>query len=250
MPLTLSNRRFLHLLLLGLAALTACAGGLPAHCDGLPANTPPADRNVLGCSPEVNIPDDLPYQAWELRFAHPPYMEIWIENSQVLDIDNRLLPRAGGGTISFGDLGDVDAAGWLNESGKPPYGAGRALTGLNLPKRLYVRWQSLVEPQTYKALFDFPAWAREKMVEPIQVDCVFGGQKTDYRRWVTLGLAPGGTVKVWIRNPCSEAIEIMTVQAQVVKEGPYLGKAEQYVTATPEAKAHVEKHGIPYESWK
>jgi hypothetical protein len=249
MPLTPFSRSVLPLLLLGLTALTACAGGLPDHCDGLPANTPPADRNVLGCSPKVSIPDDLPYQAWELRFAHPPYMEIWIEKARALDIDGRLHHNAGGGTVSFGDQGEVDATGWLNRSGKPPFGKGIPLTGLNLPKRLYVRWQSRVEPQTYKALFDFPAWARDKMVEPIEVDCVFGGQKTDYRRWVTLGLAPGGTVKVWIRNPCSDAIEVMTVQADIEPKGPSTtdGKHKPLSEA---ARLYVEKHGIPYESWR
>ncbi|MAA73807.1 MAG: hypothetical protein CMN28_03775 [Salinisphaeraceae bacterium] len=244
------SRGFLHLLLLGLAALTACAGGLPAHCDGLPANTPPADRNVLGCSPEVSIPDDLPYQAWELRFAHPPYMEIWIENSQVLDIDNRLLPRAGGGTISFGDLGDVDAAGWLNASGNPPYGAGRALTGLNVPQKIYVRWQSRVEPQTYKALFNFPAWAREKMVIAEAARCP--GQKAteqQYRDIITLGLAPGGTVKVWLRGVCLDAIEVMTVQADIEPKGPSTTDGKHKPLSEP-ARLYVEKHGIPYESWK
>ncbi|MFJ4197265.1 DUF2931 family protein [Pseudomonas sp. NPDC089534] len=63
-----------------------------------------------------------------------------------------------------------------------------------------------------------------------------------------VGLAPGGIVKVWITDPCLQAIEVTREQASVVPLGPHMGKAREYCFFQEESKACVEKFGIPYGS--
>ena len=37
-------------------------------------------------------------------------------------------------------------------------------SNVDLPETLFVRWQSLVEPQTYKLRIDIPQWVRDEML--------------------------------------------------------------------------------------
>ncbi len=114
-----------------------------------------------------------------------------------------------------------------------------------------MRWQSLVEPQTYKFGIHIPQWVRDEMVMPERVFCRGSKKwKYDYRRIITLGMAPGGIVKVWLGGPCLSFKEVGRFQAEIEALGPYRGKSEaQYVTIEPENKTYVEKHGIPYGTW-
>jgi hypothetical protein len=125
------------------------------------------------------------------------------------------------------------------------------LSQLDLPKRIFIRWQSLAEPQTYRATLRIPASARNLMIQQEQVDCTIGGQQSAYRYAVVIGLAPGGIVKVWISGPCFKGTEVLTVQAEIEPKGPDQGQSDgQYaVPLEPAAKAYVEQHGIPYGSW-
>ncbi|MEB0182989.1 hypothetical protein QN366_23440, partial [Pseudomonas sp. CCC3.2] len=68
--------------------------------------------------------------------------------SAVVDINNRFFPRRGGGGIGievFQNDDIDDARGWSDTGGN-----GSFVTGADLPKRVFVRWQSSVEPQTYQ----------------------------------------------------------------------------------------------------
>ena len=73
---------------------------------------------------------------------------------------------------------------------------------------------------------------------------------TLYRDTITLGMAPGGIVKVWVGTGCLGYTEVGRFQAEVEPRGPYQGKSNgKYVPIEPENKAYVEQHGIPYGSW-
>lgn len=67
---------------------------------------------------------------------------------------------------------------------------------------------------------------------------------------VTLGLAPGGIVQVWVWDECLRSIPFARVQEEVEPLGPYLGKSNgHYYPQTKGLKLYVEKFGIPYGSW-
>ena len=213
--------RTIHGLILGLL-LTGCATGSPR----------------------------LPYDAWRLGFGAPNYMEVWIETANVLDQRDRIFPRAMSGIASVLSPKSLerDPGGWPT---RPGWGKGKYVLGADLPYIVYVRWQSLVEPQTYEAFIKVPEATRQAMVKGEKAYCLADGKWiTDYRKGLAIGLAPGGVAKAWIMGPCLAPIEVTRVQGTVVKEGPYEGKSGgKHRPLSETAKAYIEKHGIPYDSW-
>jgi len=201
---------------------------------------------LTGC--QSGAANKLPYDAWYLGFLAPNYMEVWLEQANISDVNGLIFPRAMGGVVAMGQPESLSATakGWPKRIGS---GKGRYMTGLDLPYVVSLRWQSMVEPQTYHAAFLIPDWARKKMVERIPGQCP-SGYHFDYREALTIGLAPGGVVKVWIMGPCLDPIEVMTLQAEIEPKGPYGGKSGgKYRPLSPVVKSYVDKYGVPYGSW-
>jgi len=170
-------------------------------------------------------------------------MEAWVETANVEDILGQSFFHVGSGTVSVhlptDDTGN--AVGWRRSWGK-----GRYINGANLPKRIYVRWQSLAEPQTYRVTLDISEHARQLMSERLEPPC----RTSDYRNALALGLAPGGLVRGWVTSPCGDTIEVLRVQAEIEPKGPYEGTSNgSHRPLSDESKAYIEKHGIPYGSW-
>lgn len=186
-----------------------------------------------------------------MGFGAPDYMEVWIETADVVDIQERVFRRAGAGIASIQTPPDNKGkpAGWPENPGG---GKGRDVTGADLPRLIYVRWQSLAEPQTYEAYIVIPESAREIMRKPEKAFCRADAKWiTDYRNDIGIGLAPGGIAKVWLGGPCLKSIEIARVVGTISKKGPSQGKNEgRYaLPLSPESQAYIEKFGIPYDSW-
>ncbi|WP_033063297.1 DUF2931 family protein [Pseudomonas sp. GM48] len=199
----------------------------------------------------------FPYEAWSLNFLGRPYMEAWIETADVVDIDGYVFRGAGSGGVTTGYPTAFSKGIPTVFKGKPsgwpenPGGSGRYVTGSELPRLVYVRWQSLAEPQTYEAYIEIPESARAIMRKGEQAYCRAAGKwKTDYRKWLVVGLAPGGITKVWVAGPCLRAIEVTRVQGTINPEGPYGGHSSgKHRPLTEESKAYIDKFGIPYGSW-
>ena len=117
---------------------------------------------ILLSNSAIGADKSMPYDAWFLGFGTPAYMEVWIETAQVVDIQKQVFRGAGGGIASTssptGNRGNPK--GWPKTPGA---GAGRYVTGADLPRLIYVRWQSMVEPQTYEVFIEIPESAREIM---------------------------------------------------------------------------------------
>ncbi len=193
----------------------------------------------------------LPYDAWRLGFLAPNYMEVWIETADAVDVHDRVFRRAMSGVSAIQTPANLkgDPKGW---SERPSWGKGKYVNGAALPRLIYVRWQSLVEPQTYEAYIVIPEATRQAMVKGERAYCPATGQwRTDYRKGLAIGLAPGGIAKAWIMGPCLPPIEVARVEGEVVKAGPSGGQTEgRYaLPLKPASKAYIEKHGVPYGSW-
>ncbi|QQX61339.1 DUF2931 family protein [Pseudomonas chlororaphis] len=187
---------------------------------------------------------------WQLGFIEPFYMKVWVEDSAVEDINGQLFPHTGGGSTAGGDLGyDKEwARGWGDTVG----GSGWSVVGANLPKRIYVRWQSIVEQQTYRAWVSIPEEARKIMVTSTNRRCPETPHQTArFMASVYIGLAPGGIVQVWVRDECRNTIKVARAQAEVEPLGPSQGKTNgRYAYQISEgSKRYIEKYGIPYGSW-
>ena len=185
---------------------------------------------------------------WSLDFTEPNYMKVWVENTAVIDIKGRFIRQNGGSSASGGEPEDntESARGWHGVAGNV-----RPVTGADLPKRIYVRWQSLVEPQTYQAWIDIPEEARQLMHNSTHQRCAETPEReARYTASVILGLAPGGVVQVWVRNSCRTPIQVARAQAEIVPLGPHLGKSGgNYYPQSEKSKRYIEKYGIPYGSW-
>ncbi|MHC8401712.1 DUF2931 family protein [Pseudomonas sp. MDT1-17] len=206
---------------------------------------------IAGCqsADPLSAKNDPRSQWWDLNFVEPLYMKIWVEDSAVEDINGKLFHHTGGGSASGGEPedGTESAKGWRGVGG-----SGKPVIGADLPKRIFVRWQSMVEPQTYKVWIDIPEQARQLMVTSVMKRCPeTPEQEGRYMASVYLGLAPGGVVQVWVRDSCHRPVEVARAQAEIEPLGPSQGKNEgRYgYPVSEKSKRYIEKFGIPYGSW-
>ncbi|WP_062538111.1 DUF2931 family protein [Pseudomonas abietaniphila] len=206
---------------------------------------------VSGCAGTNDYGAKLPYDAWRLGFFAPDYMEVWIETADAVDTNDRWFKRAMSGVSSISSPSNLkgNPRGWPRNPGD---GKGKYVYGADLPRFIYVRWQSLAEPQTYYAYIEIPESARELMVKGERAYCRGTGTwGTEYRKNISIGLAPGGVAKAWVNAPCLDAIEVSRVQGKVVTKGPFEGYSDgkYYRAPNPESQAYIDKFGIPYDSW-
>ena len=68
------------------------------------------------------------------------------------------------------------------------------------------------------------------------------------RNLLTIGLAPGGTVVVWISNQIGNEIEVMRMQATQVPGDPsrLTERTKGYLERNGD---YLREHGIPMEGW-
>ena len=187
-------------------------------------------------------------QWWSLDFTGPSYMIGEVEESIVEDIKGRLFQRPGGGAVGTGDPedGSESARGWDG-----PGGNIHAVVGADLPKRIFVRWQSVVESKTYRAWVDIPEEARQIMRKSTSRRCPEAPESdSSYMASVGLGLAPGGIVQVWVWDECFRPVKVARAQAEIEPLGPHLGKSGgHYYPQSDASKRYIERFGIPYGSW-
>jgi hypothetical protein len=197
--------------------------------------------SLTACASGPGAPK-LPYRAWYVGLAAPRHMEVWVEGVDVLDKRGYGFFHVAGGVAGY----TRKPEGWHKGGGKiKPVG------NVDLPEFLFLRWQSLVEPQTYKITIKIPQWVRDEMLRPERVFCQASKEwEDDYRNAITLGMAPGGIVKVWVGGACLGFTEVGRFQAKIEPLGPHKNGNHRYYRApNPKAQAYIDQHGIPYGSW-
>ncbi|WP_277537151.1 DUF2931 family protein [Pseudomonas baetica] len=198
--------------------------------------------SACASGPQPSAAPKLPYDSWYVGLAAPRFMEVWVETVDVLDQRGLAFFRVHGGVASY--TGKVE--GWHKGGGKM-----KTVNNVDLPERIFLRWQSLVEPQAYKIRIPIPQWVRDEMIKPERGFCHWSKTwKTDYRDSITLGMAPGGIVKVWLGGACLDFKEVGRYQAEIEPLGPHRnGNGIYYRAPKPEAQAYIDQHGIPYGTW-
>ncbi|BAU74646.1 DUF2931 family protein [Metapseudomonas furukawaii] len=199
---------------------------------------------LVGCAAGQGRPR-LPYDYWYVGIAAPRYMEVWVESVDVIDRRGLAFFHIHGGVVGY----TGNPVGWHKGGG-----AMKQASNVDLPETLFVRWQSLVEPQVYKLRIDIPQWVRDEMVKPQRAFCRADGKWIDnlYRYDISIGMAPGGIAKAWVGGPCLSNIEIGRYQAKIDPRGPSEGKTNgryAWPSLEPESEAYIKEHGIPYGSW-
>lgn len=186
---------------------------------------------------------------WQIGFVEPNYMKIWVEDSSVLDINNRMFFRVGGKSAAGGEPedGTESARGWGTVGG-----SGVLVTGADLPRMIFVRWQSISEQKTYKGFIEIPEEARQLMVQSTHQRCPKTPERTArYSATLLVGLAPGGVLQAWVRDSCHRPIKVSHAQGELEPLGPEQGEhGGRYAYPVSEkAKRYIDKFGIPYGSW-
>jgi hypothetical protein len=185
----------------------------------------------------------LPYPTWYIGAGAPRHMEVWVESIDVVDRRNLAYERVYGGVVGYA----AKTEGWWGGGGSM-----KPVNNVDLPNIIFVRWQSLVEPQVYNVRITVPQWVRDEMVKPQRTVCVHSTvEETQYRKAISVGLAPGGIAKAWLRGPCLKGEEIGRFVGVVERKGPSQGQTEGrfYRAPSEAARAYIEQHGIPYDSW-
>ncbi|CAI8816437.1 hypothetical protein EMIT0347P_20435 [Pseudomonas sp. IT-347P] len=66
-----------------------------------------------------------------------------------------------------------------------------------------------------------------------------------------VGLAPGGVLQAWVRDPCHRPVKVADAHGEVEPLGPEQGKhgGRYAYPVSEQAKRYIDKYGIPYGSW-
>ncbi|MDS1311106.1 MULTISPECIES: DUF2931 family protein [Marinobacter] len=117
------------------------------------------------------------------------------------------------------------------------------------PELFLIRWFSFAEQQSYEAVIRLENAAEivEKMKEPAPYER-YGKTMLEPRDTLVLGLAPGGTVVLWIMNVGKNAIEVGRYSARKIETHPehYREITERYKRDSQE---YIYEHGIPVDDW-
>ncbi|MFP3516255.1 DUF2931 family protein [Pseudomonas sp. SIMBA_077] len=204
---------------------------------------------LCSCTSDSFLSDRDPKgDTWSLEILSPPYMQSWAEMVVVEDLKGRSF-RSPGGVLGSGNdnLEREYAKGW-NSIG----GGSHILTGADLPKRIYVRWQSIIEQKTYKGWVDIPEEARQLMRGSVMRKCPGWPERrpANHSAQAILGLAPGGVVGVWVGDNCLNRHQVARVHVGIEPLGPYQGQSSgKYRPIKEQSKRYIERYGIPYGSW-
>ncbi|ULU25332.1 DUF2931 family protein [Dyella terrae] len=177
---------------------------------------------------------------WSMMVGAPRFMEAWVETLEVTDDRGRtvVIPQGMAGSLG-------QTVGWDGLGGA----GGTTIDSAGAPMQVFVRWQSLAEPQTYRWQFTVPASVRQALVKQEAITWR-GRAETSCRQNISIGVAPGGRTVVWINGIGMPAVEVMRGQEEVEPLGPDQGQhGGRYVRFSDQAKQYVEEHGIPYGSW-
>jgi hypothetical protein len=205
---------------------------------------------VGGCqaSGQTSAHSEADAGPWALGFVTPYAMDGWVEDSATVDVEGNFYRRIGSGAAWGRKNGTPGASGWLVTGG----GNERKVLDAKFPVRIYVRWQSLAEPQTYQGWIEIPDSARKIMRDALTKECVSVPEAAylDKLASIRIGIAPGGAVQVWALDECRRAINVARGQAEVEPKGPDLGLSHgSYFSLDEGSKRYIEKYGIPYGSW-
>ena len=185
---------------------------------------------------------------WGIGFTEPAHMTVWVETSAVEDIKGRIIYdiAAGAAARSDHESGTENARGWVGIGG-----SGMPVVGADLPKRLFVRWQSIVERKTYAGWIDISESTRDIMRNSTAQRCHETPEFTaNPSAALNLGLAPGGIIQVWVWDDCFRAHKVDRGQVGIEPLGPDQGKYNGFYGKTKDSsKRYIERFGIPYGSW-
>ncbi|MDP4530508.1 DUF2931 family protein [Marinobacter salarius] len=117
------------------------------------------------------------------------------------------------------------------------------------PEFFLIRWFSFAEQQSYETVIKLEN--ADEISEKMEESAPFEryGEMVDRPRYnLVLGLAPGGTVVMWIMNSEENAIEVGRYESRKIETHPehYTEITERYMRDSGE---YIREHGVPLDGW-
>lgn len=176
---------------------------------------------------------DAEEEHWSYSLAAPNHYKMYVEH---LEFEK---PGVRHWRMPAGNVGCC----WKGPYG--PIGSGGRMAPF--PKFIGIQWFSFAEQKFYQRLIQLPENLPAEMAEPAQFNTGKGTSERPRNRLV-IGLAPGGTIVLWIMNQIGNEIEVARMQANQIE-----GNVREYETRTKsyreENATYLETHGVPTEGW-
>lgn len=186
---------------------------------------------ALGCSTTSAPNTDDPSYFW---VAAPRHYDVWVEHLRFEKSGVYAWHQAPGGISCC----------WSGARG--PSGAGGVLEPF--PNYIAIQWFSFSEQKFYQRLFSVPQEWEAKMQETAPHHTHLKGVIEKRRNRLTLGLAPGGEIVVWVMSQIGNEVEIARLQANEIE-----GDVSRYGNRLADYHQHhgdyLKANGIPTEGW-
>ncbi|OHY72080.1 DUF2931 family protein [Marinobacter sp. AC-23] len=163
----------------------------------------------------------------------PQHYDVWVERFE-LETSSIRHSRMPMGSIS---------CCWMGPNGPSGKGASTA----PFPNYIAIQWFSFAEQKFYQKIFSLPKELERKMSEHVTYTTVMGAFSQP-RKILTVGVAPGGQVVLWISNRPDNAIEVGRFQANEIEgdTSTYQVRTEEYLERSGD---YIRQHGIPTDGW-
>lgn len=187
---------------------------------------------LVGCS-EQTVSDDSWNEDRGIGVVAPEHYDVWVDRFFIESISENIGWRRPFGIVS---------CCWKH----PPFSRAQWQT---TPELFVIRWFSFAEQQSYEAVIKLenPDEIAEKMKEPAPFERY--GEIVEHPRYnLVLGLAPGGTVVLWIMNSEENAIEVGRYKAKPYnnEKSDYSQWVDEYLEEEGE---YLKEHGIKLDGW-
>ncbi|MBY6032991.1 DUF2931 family protein [Marinobacter daepoensis] len=170
---------------------------------------------------------------WYIDVAAPKHYEVWVTDM--------FLEKSG--ERSWRQPIGIVSCCWRGAYG--PVGKGTRVEPF--PELILVNWFSFAEQKYYTKIIQVPEDLLDRMREPATYKTPMGVYSGP-RNFMTIGLAPGGTVVVWISNQIGNEIEVMRMQATELPGDPsrFTERTKGYLERNGD---YLREHGVPTEGW-
>ncbi|WP_138439290.1 DUF2931 family protein [Marinobacter alexandrii] len=170
---------------------------------------------------------------WYFQIAAPKHYHAWV---QYLELEKS-------GVRHWHQAPGYISCCWQGEGG--PTGKGGRMEPF--PNYIGIQWVSFADEKVYQKLIEIKSEWREAMREPAPFT-TSKGLKYKPRNVLTLGLAPGGEIVVWIKSQVGNELELVRLQGNEME-----GKPQEYSVLIEDYKdehrEYLDMHGIPLEGW-
>ena len=159
-----------------------------------------------------------PYDEWYFDFAYLKALPAVVTYAELLDTDSILYRYR---TLDGTNSSDSSVGSWGDSIG---YGIPSFNKAKNPPRFIHFCWDSVIDKRVYETTITFGSKVWEMMLIPYfapydEIQTAYhNGAKGEqrYHRFMVIGLAPEGKVRVWLQNSRKPNIELTDILVETV----------------------------------